>query len=92
MTNAEMIAARQRTEARALRESELSGWRKPTGHTQSLVIVARGELTCPNCGETYGAATGNISTSEPFCWRCEGVNGIPTVEYLGLQEGEYLLL
>ena len=67
-----MDVARQRTQARAQREAvELADWRKPTGDTQQLIIIARGELTCPNCGETFGAVISKGDTAEPFCWRCE---------------------
>ncbi len=73
-------AARTAQKARdeALRFTE---WRKPTGHTQELIKVGPGELTCLRCGETYGNAT-PVTGAATFCWRCGGKQGVLTVAYL----------
>ena len=57
----------------------------PPPAVRDTIIVGRGELTCTACGETFGALT--VADGAPFCWRCGGRDGVPTVAYL--HDGEY---
>ena len=57
----------------------------PPPAVRDTIIVRRGELTCTACGETFGALT--VADGAPFCWRCGGRDGVPTVAYL--RAGEY---
>ncbi len=52
---------------------------------RATITVRRGELTCTACGETFGAVL--VADGAPYCWRCGGHEGVPTVAYL--LDGEY---
>ncbi len=80
-------AAAARTAQKARDEAQrFSEWRKPTGHTQGVIRVGAGELTCLRCGETFGVTT-VVSGEHSFCWRCGGHDGVLTTSYL--QPHEY---
>lgn len=53
----------------------------------SLIVVARGELTCVKCGETFPPTpNGENPNCHVFCWRCGGRTGVPTINYLQPEE------
>lgn len=81
-------AAAARTAQKAREEARrFAQWRKPSGDTQPLVRVGRGELTCLRCWETYGVST-PVTGEGTYCWRCGGRSGVPTTDYL--RAGEYV--
>lgn len=46
---------------------DCADWSKPTGDTQHVIYVARDELTCLGCGETF--------TAGDYCQRCGARDG-----------------
>lgn len=68
-------------------------WTPPTGDTQHVIYVARDEMTCLGCGETFTA--GSICTrcnerdevTGERTRRCDLPPAVPTASYL--RPGEY---
>ncbi len=60
-------------------------WRKPTGDTQHLVTVQRGERTCLQCGDTFAGAYAE-GGARGVCVHCGSKRSVPTVSYLRTDE------